>query len=322
MNRLLAASSLLFSIVLALPTSANDSIATLGAGGLILVRAEMISMEKEDLFVSVDQVRVNYVFRNNDSQDRTYLVAFPMPQIDPQQYLESDISVPERSKENFMNFAITVDGTRIEPRLEMRALSGGLDITDMITALNVPLNPLADETRKALRGISREKLGPLIAMGAVVVSDEDTSPAWSLRSTYYWQQKFPAKAPLTVAHTYTPAVGAAFYYEDADSDGKLARDYCIDEGTGKAIGRKIAAGSKDSPYLMQRTIKYILTTGANWQGAIGDFRLVIDKGSANAIVSFCMDGVKKISPTQFEVSKRDFHPTDELRILLLNSPNP
>ena len=318
MNRPLAA-SLMFLALLS-PTGANDSIATLGTGGLILVRADTISMEKEDLFISADEVRVNYVFRNNDAQDRTYLVAFPMPQIDPQQYLESDISVPERNKENFMNFAITVDGVEIDPKLEMRALSAGLDVTDMVVALGLPLNPLADETRAALAAIPREKLGPLIAMGAIAVSDEGASPAWSLKSTFHWQQKFPAKRPLAVSHTYTPAVGATFYYGEAGTDGVLARDYCIDGSTTKAIARKIAAGSKDSPYLMQRTIEYILTTGANWQGAIGDFRLVVDKGAPGAIVSFCMDGVKKISPTQFEVRKKDFYPANELRILLLNSP--
>ncbi|MBC8036726.1 MAG: DUF4424 domain-containing protein [Rhizobiales bacterium] len=319
MNRPLAA-SLLFLAAFS-PASANDSIATLGAGGLILIRADTISMEKEDLFISPGEVRVNYVFRNNDAADRTYLMAFPMPQIDPQQYLESDISVPERNKENFMNFAVTVDGAKVEPKLEMRALSGGLDVTDMVSALGVPLNPLADETRTALAAIPREKLGPLIAMGAVAVSDEGVSPAWSLKSTYYWQQNFPAKAPLAVAHTYTPAVGATFYYEDAGGDGNIAKDFCIDAGTAKAINSKIATGSKDSHYLMQRTIEYILTTGANWQGAIGDFRLVVDKGAPDAIVSFCMDGVKKISPTQFEVRKKDFYPTDELKILLLNSPS-
>ncbi|MGH6907788.1 MAG: DUF4424 family protein, partial [Aestuariivirga sp.] len=203
MNRLFAA-SLLLSAALALPVSANDSIATLGTGGLILVRADTITMEKEDLFVSADEVRVNYVFRNNDAEDRTYLVAFPMPRIDPQQYLESDISVPERNKENFMNFAVTVDGVKVEPTLEMRALSGGLDVTDLVTALGLPFNPLADETRAALAAIPREKLGPLIAMGAAVNFDGGALPAWSLKSTYYWQQKFPAKAPLAVAHTYTP----------------------------------------------------------------------------------------------------------------------
>ncbi|HUR43816.1 MAG TPA: DUF4424 family protein, partial [Aestuariivirga sp.] len=235
MNRLSLASFLFLSTLL--PASANDSVATLGAGGLILVRADTISMEKEDLFVSAKEVRVNYVFRNNDAGERVYLVAFPMPQIDPQQYLESDISVPERNKENFMNFAVTVDGVKVEPKLEMRALSGGLDVTELVKAVGVPLNPLADETRQALAAVDRDKLAGLMGMGAVAVSEDGVSPAWSLKSTYYWQQRFPAKGTLAVSHSYTPAVGATFYYKEAGSDGTLARNYCIDDGTAKAIDK-------------------------------------------------------------------------------------
>lgn len=315
-HRLAAA---LLCSVFATPVLANDSIATIGAGGLILVQADTITMEKEDLYVSPAEIRVNYVFRNNDSADHTYLVAFPMPQIDPRDYLESDISVPERDKDNFMNFAIRVGGASVEPKLEMRALTGGIDVTGMIAGLGIPLNPLAGKTHDALAAVPRQKLADLIAMGAVRVSEDGVAPSWSLKSTYYWLQNFPANAALDVSHTYTPAVGGSFFYDGALTDGVLAKTYCIDGGTAKAIRKKLAAASKDNPLLMQRSIEYILTTGANWQGSIGDFRLVVDKADTSAIVSFCMDGVKKIAPAQFEVRKKDFYPTEELKVLLLES---
>ena len=50
---------MLFTAVLAHPAVANDSVATLGAGGIILVYAGAITMEKEDLFIAKDEVRVN-----------------------------------------------------------------------------------------------------------------------------------------------------------------------------------------------------------------------------------------------------------------------
>ena len=68
---------------------------------------------------------------------------------------------------------------------------------------------------------------------------------------------------------------------------------------------------------MEERIAYILKTGANWKGPIRDFRLVVDKGDAKNLVSFCAEGVKKIGPTQFEVRKRDFTPKDDLNILVL-----
>ena len=71
-----------------------------------------------------------------------------------------------------------------------------------------------------------------------------------------------------------------------------------------------------SPFF-ERRIAYVLTTGANWAGPIGDFHLVVDKGAPDSLVSFCGDGVKKISPTQFELRHANFTPSRDLNILIL-----
>ena len=63
-------------------------------------------------------------------------------------------------------------------------------------------------------------------------------------------------------------------------------------------------------------MSYILTTANNWATPIRDFRLVVDKGSPDALVSFCGTGVKKIGPTQFEMRATDFAPERELEILI------
>ena len=43
---------------------------------------------------------------------------------------------------------------------------------------------------------------------------------------------------------------------------------------------------------------------------------MVDKGAPGSLVSFCMDGVRKISPTQFEVRKTNFEPQRDLSILI------
>ncbi|WP_374309221.1 DUF4424 family protein [Methylocella sp.] len=53
-------------------------------------------------------------------------------------------------------------------------------------------------------------------------------------------------------------------------------------------------------------------------GPIGDFRLAVDKGKADSLVSFCAEGVRKISPTQFEVRRKDYTPDAGLDILILD----
>lgn len=47
---------------------------------------------------------------------------------------------------------------------------------------------------------------------------------------------------------------------------------------------------------------------------------MVDKGKAENIVSFCMSGVKKISPTQFEVRRKNFEPEGDLQILIVDWP--
>jgi hypothetical protein len=314
-------SSLVLAIFTLAPAHANDSTAQLGAGGIILVYAEDIAMEKEDLFISTDEVRVKYQFRNRADRDRTYLVAFPMPEIEAPAYLEIDIGVPDREKENFMNFSATVAGKPVETRLDMRALTGGIDITDRISALGIPLNPLSQSTQDAIDKTPRETLQELIDMGALRVYEKEIWPQWSLRASYYWLQTFPANGTLDVEHSYTPAAGSSFFYSALLDDRDYAAKYCIDDGTARAIRRKLGEQKAEFPYLLTRDIQYVLSSGANWFGPIKDFRLVVDKGSPDAILSLCMDGVKKISPTQFEVRRTDFEPTKDIDLIVVgNAP--
>ncbi len=83
----------------ATPVFANDSIAELGTGGLILSRSDAIAMESEDLYISPEKVTVDYVFRNNTDKDVDAIVAFPMPDIegDPNEMP----AIPRRAERQF-----------------------------------------------------------------------------------------------------------------------------------------------------------------------------------------------------------------------------
>jgi hypothetical protein len=90
-----------------------------------------------------------------------------------------------------------------------------------------------------------------------------------------------------------------------------ANRYCIDKQFLAAIARSPNATWE------QQFLEYILVTGANWSGPIRNFRLVIDKGSAENLTSFCAKGVRKITPTQFELRISNFIPTSNLSVLIL-----
>ncbi|WP_182418175.1 DUF4424 family protein [Bartonella sp. HY038] len=136
--------------------------------------------------------------------------------------------------------------------------------------------------------------------------------------TYYWQQTFPKGKKIHVRHTYSPIVGGSGFYSPLDAYTMAIDDkelYCPDGGFKKALQRK----QEQYRFAYYNTLGYILTTGANWAGGtIGDFRLVVDKGSPDALVTFCGENVKKISPTQFEMRAQNYQPTHNIGVIIVN----
>lgn len=131
--------------------------------------------------------------------------------------------------------------------------------------------------------------------------------------THHWMQTFPAKKVVSVVHEYTPGVGGAVGY---GMQGEETGMYCIDDGLQKWVKQQQKA-KYDIP---TSTIAYILTTGANWKGPIGKFKLTIKKSDPNEKLSFCGTGVKKIDAKTFVMEKNNFTPKQDLNIIYLGKP--
>ncbi|RYF94973.1 MAG: DUF4424 domain-containing protein [Caulobacteraceae bacterium] len=147
-----------------------------------------------------------------------------------------------------------------------------------------------------------------------------------LKTSFYWTQTFPAGTVVEVEHRYTPAVGGSVdtiigsQMWDENTEGwaaDLRKKYCVEPSFVAAVKKARPKGEGSMSGYQERRIGYVLKTGANWAKPIGDFRLVVDKGAAENLVSFCATGVKKIAPTRFEVVKKNYTPTSDLDILIL-----
>jgi len=68
----------------------------------------------------------------------------------------------------------------------------------------------------------------------------------------------------------------------------------------------------------RQRISYVLTTGATWAGPIAasDFRLVVDKGAPDSLVSFVPQGSRRSLPSRFEWRQTNFTPTADLHVLI------
>ena len=91
--------------------------------------------------------------------------------------------------------------------------------------------------------------------------------------------------------------------------------YCVDADFVTAAAKTMKPGDTQ-PNLQETWVDYVLTTGANWKGPIGDFTMTIDKGAASSLVSFCGTGVVKTGPTTFQVHYTNFTPKTDVAVLL------
>lgn len=310
---------------------ANDTTAELGAGGLVMSRTDAVVMQSEDLFISAKEVRVDYVFRNQTETDVNAVVAFPLPDLGGNPY--ENVALPDMAADNFLDFAVTVDGKQIKPTLDQHAMAAGVDVTEDLRRAGVPLYPFSDAAVPALAALSPATSADWIDRGLIIPDTYDDgsgwktvrTPFWSLRSAYWWRSRFPAGKNVSVSHRYKPSVGGSVGLAFSAADGKLDESFteyrhrfCIDDAFERTIRKAVPSGPDGAPPYNETRIRYVLTTGGNWAlGTIGRFHLTVDKGDPKALVSFCADGVKKTGPTTFEAIAQDFSPQRDLDILIL-----
>ena len=325
--------SLLAAVALAaaLPGArADDSSATFAAGGLRFTRTNAIQMVSEDLFLSVDEVRIRYVFHNRTTRDVTLQVAFPLPDISPDYFYEP-VSIPDPGAANFVRFETKVDGQPIPMQTDQRAILNGADVTARVRAAGLPLSPIAPNWSDVVARTAPATLADLTRRHLLELLDsgEKNQPAeyralWSLRTAFYRTQTFPAGRDITVEQRYQPIAGGSVEslllidsIPRTNNDRRAyVRRYCIDDAFERAA-QQTAQRFGGAEHVQERTLGYILTTGGHWAGPIGRFHLTIDKGAADNLVSLCAPDIHRTSPTRFELERLNFTPRSDLNILFL-----
>ena len=301
----LAAFALVFTLALgaAVPCAANDTSASIDAGGLVFRQSADIEMRSEVLTISPEAVEVDYVFFNTSQKDITTPVAFPLPDLNLAEMWHSPVSVPFRGQPNYVGFKTWVDGKEAAASSEVHAvLEDGRDIAGELQRLGVNIfggqQDYTPEVKAALL-----KLGALVDGGY-----GDIYPVWIAKTSFYWTQTFPAGKELRVKHRYS--AGPLHRLVRADEP-----EWCTDAAHKAAFA---ALPKLEGDYLDGKAVRYVLKTGANWAGPIGDFTLRIDKGGA-ALVSTCP--IPGLTLTRegnaFVAHARNFTPAADLNVLFV-----
>lgn len=303
----------------------NDSVAAMALGGLEFLQSDSIEMVSEDLFISPDLVRVRYAFRNVTSKPVETLVAFPLPAVG----FPSDfdyVPLPIDDTENYVGFSTLVNGEPIALQMEQRALLLGLDRTELLRALGVSLIPFDFDAPQRIAALPDTTRATLLREMLVTQQYE---PRWTLQTVYYRNQVFPAHATVLVEHSYQPVAGGSVLapvgnwglpWNSGDPDNEWideARErYCVDEPTETMMDRQREGGPVWPEHQFTSSdVEYILTTGANWRGPIGQFRLVVESPGPADFVFVCLDGARRVANNRIEADLENFWPWHDLRVL-------
>jgi hypothetical protein len=328
------------AFALAAPAQANDGFGGLAATGLTFSQTDAVAMEEEDLYIGIDEIRVDYVFRNLTSADVTGEVIFPLPPIQVGFLMESSWNLPEDpGRDNLVAFRAVVDGKEVavsvdriavlEPQWEEgRPLSfqydtPGKDVTADLKRLGIPLTLDTAKVVDALAALTPAQQAEATRLGLAVIDETFTYAEWSVILRYHWTQTFPANAVVKISHDYeNRSGGGIFGWTDPPEDymQAVADQYCIDDGTSRALVKALARPPEADGMVysmgMSWNIAYVLRTANSWAGPIKRFKLTLDKGAPENIVSLCADGIKKVGPTTFVMEKTDFVPDRDLEILI------
>lgn len=334
----------------ALPAAANDGWGGLSAAGLTFSRTDAVEMVSEDLYVGLDKVKVDYVFRNKTGADVSGEVIFPMPPIGLAGLNESAFAIPleELAKDDFINFTATVDGKPVQVSRDRIAViepdwqegrpasfqydTPGTDITASLQAYGIPINYDIAALQKFLLALPKATKDELTAKGLAEFSLEGDDPSqhyayprWSIVDRYHWPQTFPAGKEVRVSHAYRNAPpGGLFYWNETDTDPEsyqqeVTKRYCIDKGTQAAIKKTLKREEYDGNVSYGGTsthVTYVLRTANSWAGPIKSFKLTVDKGNKDNVLSICADGIKKVSPTSFSLTLTNYSPDRDLEFVV------
>jgi Domain of unknown function (DUF4424) len=326
---------------------ANDSSSAIGLGGLELRQNDVISLDSEDLFLSREKVTVKYHFTNRTAKDVETLVSFPLPAIPGgiEGYL-GDQDFPDWPN---LAFETKVDGKPVKLDVITRIEANGRDVSGRLKALNWPLRYWGHGSEQErddanligqLARLKDAEIDAFVAEGLLRWNgahrgEKVLGPNWNAVTYINRTQIFPAGKTIVVEHSYKPVIGGSVggmlmkQYRKENAD--YLKGYCVEKAFLKGFDAAMTAQEKAAKasgeeggggMFVEYWLDYVLKSGANWKGPIKDFRLVVDKGKTGNLVSFCMDGVKKIGPTQFEVRKVNYEPSKDLNILIVEIHDP
>jgi hypothetical protein len=309
---------------------ANDSTAELSLGGLQFAPSGDIALKSEDLRISLDRITVRYQLVNTAVKPVTLTVTFPLPDIDLSD--ADSLALPSTDPVNFVDFETRIDGAPAPFRIDQRAMLGDKDVGALLDQFKLPVLPVG---RREIRldDLPEATRTRLVDQGLLTPERTDErgrqhyAMAWVAKTSALRQQTFPPGREVIVEHQYRPSVGISsdtilrrFLRNNTALSAEVERyrkEYCISDDFLAQLDARAGTGELNAPMVGEQRINYALKRGGDGAAPIGSFKLTIDPGAGDRLVSFCPGRLKPAAPDALTFTAKDFTPEGDLKILII-----
>lgn len=158
--------------------------------GLHNMRSPDLLITSQDIYLGIEQIKIEYVFSNTTNENVRETQVF---------------AVPLNGEDNFKPIDIFINQEPIPLQIIQRAIShSGRDISSELKALGIPYNPIS-----AMHSIdsssNRNSIITRLRNQKLVDLREDT-PTWIVQTYCYFSYNFPALSTTTITITYKPNI--------------------------------------------------------------------------------------------------------------------
>lgn len=349
--------ALLILVVTALsPAVANDSELGTPTGSFVVSKNPHIAMRSELLQISLNKIRVEYVYENTSDEAQNIIIGFPVARFDydygtsplphtlkvrtwidgqEYEYENSEFKPDEECRSRWLerNGIFDDAGYCFQYQRSLKVFDN-----DGCSGQEVDLTPAQRTRIERLRSEERALGCSFIERPDVPQVDYNTWANYYVgnTTTYVRQQQFEPSSTVKVVHEYVPDIsGGIFYYRTNDfrdldeySEYDFFTDVYLQCATQSDALVAVEAWERHLEYekkfghsapmddiVSWNIIDYILTTGTNWRGPIGHFRLeIFDENPL--LISTCFEGLERVAENRYVFETLDYVPTENLSVAL------
>lgn len=265
---MLAISYLCCAGALLLSQHVSAQAANIATGGVQFLKHPSLSIQRQDIHISLDQITVNYIFINNSPLDLIETMVFPVPTLNYDKAHNQD-------EEPLQNFSIAANGREVDIKTLNRPVSfAGEDLSTFFSSLGISVNPI-----EAMAQINANYNSFASAKGALLQRDlieaNSNTAKWFTRTYYYWQQKFPPAEEVHIQQIYKPHI--TVHRTMPYPTPKVANDFWNSKNKKSAMNSNKDKDSKnytsdeDTDYALQKELSIFNNKKSNYDSFLQQF---------------------------------------------------